>query len=115
MNDELFQQIKEILNAHGHLFAKLHKVGREYETIDFDESGLYEEDVERTLRHWGKLTAKLASALQEGLDESTVRTEKNSDPGSYTAVFVISREGSVPFRLDIDYAQEGQISITRIS
>jgi len=115
MNKEQLEQAKEIFQENEHLFAKLHKVGRQYEEIDFDESGLYEEDEERTLRHWNKLTAKLAEALQRGLEDAEVSVEKCDDPAKYTVSFTItSKEGDKEESsgLRIDYSNEGEISIS---
>lgn len=111
MSDELFQQIKEIFNNCQHLFAKLHSVGQEYEMIDFDESGLYEEDEERVCRHWDKLTTKLSEALREGLEGTVVSVRKNPDPGSYMVIFDITKGETETCRLDVDYSRIGQIAI----
>lgn len=113
MNDDLFERIKEIFGDNEHLFAKLHRVAKEYLMIDFDESGLYEEDAERAHRHWKKLTAKLSEALCERLENTAVSIRENPDPGSFRVTFLIAPEGDEPCRLDVDYSLEGQISITR--
>ncbi len=115
MNEEVLKQTKEIFRQNEHLFAKLHKVGRQYEEIDFDESGLYEEDEERTLRHWNKLTEKLAAALQSGLEEIEVAVKKCMDPAEYKVSFIFTSNDGEDKRSDtvkVDYSNEGEISIT---
>lgn len=116
MNDETYETIKTTLAEEEQLFAKLHRVAREYDAIDFDESGFYDEEVERCERHWNTLATKIADALRTRLGDAEVRLLKNPEPNLCTLRFDITtteETGTERSRLSVDYATEGQIAISR--
>jgi hypothetical protein len=118
MTEETYETVKTIFAEHERLFTKLLKVAREYDAIDFDESGLYEEDAERCERHWNTLASKLAGALREALEETDVKVLQNPEPNICTIRFDITtpgEEGEETSRLRVDYATEGQLSVARES
>lgn len=114
MSSETMECLKEALFAQERLFEKLYNTGREYEAIDFDESGFYEDAEERAFRHWKTLTTKIAQGLHASLDaQISVKACKN--PADFSVVFTVvsvaedGEEQRSPFR--IDYSQPGQLSI----
>jgi hypothetical protein len=116
MTDEMYETIKTIFAEHERLFTKLLKVAREYDAIDFDESGLYEEETERCERHWNTLARKLGDALRDGLEDAGVNVVKNPEPNRCVIRFDITTgagEERVTERLAVDYATEGALSIER--
>lgn len=118
MTEETYEQIKAVLADNEHLFSKLAKVAREYNAIDFDESGFYHEEAERCERHWKKLAMKLRDAMQnvKGIDVSLLQ---NKEPNICSLRFDVTvrteEEAPITTRLTVDYATEGQISIDRRS
>jgi hypothetical protein len=110
--EALLEQIKEILSENERLFTKLHKVGMQYEAIDFDESGLYEEEETMILRRWQKLSSKIELALNETLDQITVKIVKKSTPTSYLLNLQCTPKEEEAFTLSIDYSTIGEIRIT---
>ncbi len=115
MSTELMEQVKEVLGTQEHLFNKLHKTGRNYESIDFDESGLYDDEEERAFRHWKTLTTKLAEALRSGLDAQKVSVKKCKNPSDYSAIFTITSQDEEPIitSFEVSYANEGEIAIVQ--
>lgn len=117
MTEAHYDTIKKVLTENERLFAKLHKVAQEYDAIDFDESGFYDEEVERSERHWDTLSRKLLDALDAALESAEVRLLKNSAPNVCTLRFDIIIHGKDEqvrtTRLHVDYATEGQIAISR--
>ena len=112
MNDETYENLKAALAEEERLFAKLYRVAREYDAIDFDESGFYDEEAQRCERHWNTLAMKVAEALRGRLDGAEVRLLKNSEPNICTLRFDITTADATT-RLSVDYATEGQIAISR--
>jgi hypothetical protein len=119
MTDTTYDTIKEVFAENERLFTKLKKVADEYDAIDFDESGFYDEEVERCERHWNKLASKLVDALREGIEDAEINVLKNSEPNIRSIRFDVVTENSeneeekVTTRLSVDYSVEGQISIDR--
>ncbi|MEA3373547.1 MAG: hypothetical protein U9Q62_07645 [Campylobacterota bacterium] len=113
---ELMEQVKEIFGAEERLFDKLNKVGHDYTAIDFDESGLYEEEEERAFRHWKTLTTKLAKALHSGLESQQVTVGKCNDPADYHVTFTITLqdEDASVVAFDVNYANKGEIAIVQV-
>lgn len=116
MSTELMDSVKELFGTEERLFNKLHKVGRNYESIDFDESGLYEEQEEAAYRHWKTLTTKLAVALHGALEAQQVSVKKCKDPAEYRVTFTITlddEEASVA-AFEVGYENEGEITIIQL-
>ena len=113
MCDETYEKVKALLFDNEQLFAKLYRVGEAYGEIDFDESGFYEEEEATVLRHWGKLAAKLAKALDTGLPGCSVSLPKHYTPDRFRISVEIKPQEEEPGLLDIDYSVAGQIIIER--
>ncbi|MEA1920576.1 MAG: hypothetical protein U9N52_12095 [Campylobacterota bacterium] len=113
MQEELFEQIKELLSENERFFTKLHKVGKQYEAIDFDESGLYQDEEDAVNARWQKLSKKLEMTLSEALDATDVNVHDRVSPDQYLLSLVFKAEEAPPFTLKIDYSNEGEIFITQ--
>ena len=114
MKEELFEQIKELLSENEYLFTKLHKVGKQYEDIDFDESGLYEEEEEIILGRWNKLSSKIEANLNDNLEDIDVKVAKKSSPQHYMLKLkFVAKEDEEALSLDIGYSKIGEISILK--
>ncbi len=117
MNELLFEQVKEALGENEYLFNKLHKVGQQYEDIDFDESGLYEEEEETVLRRWDKLSSKIEKSLNENLENVTVKIRETVSPQEYVLKldFIYQEEEEdILSSLNIDYSKIGELSIFKV-
>jgi hypothetical protein len=112
ITETLLEQIKEILSENERLFTKLHKVGMQYEAIDFDESGLYQEEEDIVLGRWQKLSSKIALALNESLDDTNVKVVKKTAPNDYRLRLECTPKEEEAFTLSIDYATVGEIAIS---
>ena len=120
MTDTMYDTLKAVLSEQERLFAKLLKVAREYDAIDFDESGLYQEEAERCERHWNTLAGKIASALDTALADAEVKLLKNREPNVTHLKFDIivpadetEETPELTTRVTVDYATGGQLAITR--
>ncbi len=117
MTDIIYDTIKNTLAENERLFTKLVKVAQEYDAIDFDESGFYDEEVARCERHWNKLATKMADALSEALEDAEVKVLKNEAPNirvlKLDVTSVNDNDEKETTRLSVDYGVEGQISIDR--
>ncbi|MDX1294629.1 MAG: hypothetical protein R3302_00075 [Sulfurimonadaceae bacterium] len=116
MTDTTYDTIKTIFSENERLFTKLKKVADEYDDIDFDESGFYDEEVERCERHWNKLANKLLDALREGVEDAEINVLKNKEPNIRSIRFDIvteNEEEKETTRLSVDYSVAGQIGIER--
>jgi flagellar biosynthesis/type III secretory pathway chaperone len=115
MSDELFEQIKDLLVENEYLFNKLHKVGQQYESIEFDESGLYEEEEEAVIRRWSKLSSKIEANLNDNLEILDVKIADISSPQHYILKLKFIPEEDEEFSsLNIDYSKIGELSIIKV-
>lgn len=109
--------LKEVLSEQERLFSKLNKTGKRFESIDFDESGLYDEAEATAFRHWNTLTTKLAHAIRERIPQSVISVKKCNSPAEYKVVFVIQiqeNDETLTETYEVDYSQSGQISLLKI-
>jgi hypothetical protein len=116
MHDDTYETVKSVLAENERLFGKLLKVAREYDAIDFDESGLYEAEVARCERHWNTLASKVRDALGDALETAKVRLMKNETTAVRSLRLEIAEpeaETIVTTLLQVDYANEGEIAISR--
>ena len=113
MSDDIFEQVKKLLRTNEHLFTKLHSVGEAYRSIDFDESGLYEEEEATVHRHWSKLANKLIEALNTELEGCSVYLLEHSEPDKFQISLEIRPQEEELCRLNVNYSVEGEIAIER--
>jgi hypothetical protein len=110
VDQEIYDEIKEALVASERLFSKLHKVGCQYEAIDFDESGLYAEEEEKVIGRWSKLAKKLDDELNETVQNSKIAIKKRLLPDQYQITLQVTSE-SEPFEIEIDYSKAEELSL----
>ena len=111
IDEELFEQLKSLLIENERLFTKLRRTAEQYKNIDFDESGLYDDDEETALRHWDKLSSKIALHLNESIEEYTIKRLKIDSPEYYSVSFEISNEEE-SHKIAVNYLNEGELSIS---
>ena len=111
MDEELLIKIKELLAQSEHLFIKLRRIGLEYEDIEVDESGLFEEEEATVLRHWDKLSSKIAQHLNENIEACTITRVKEQTPDNYTVSFQILQEEATHI-ITVNYSSEKELLIT---
>ncbi|MEA3523761.1 MAG: hypothetical protein U9R50_12415 [Campylobacterota bacterium] len=115
MQEELFEQIKGVFSENERLFTKLHKIGQQYEAIDFDESGLYQDEEDIVVRRWHKLSNKIIHSLEDSLESTKVTIINTLSPENYllSLQFHPEDEEATPFILAINYEKEGEVSILK--
>ncbi len=111
VSEELFEQVKELLVENERLFAKLRRTAEQYKSIDFDESGLYDDEEETALRHWDKLSSKIAFNLNDNIEDCTVTRFGVNSPEEYGVNFEISNEEASQ-KIHVSYLNEGELSIS---
>lgn len=111
MQEEVVERIKVLFMENERLFTKLNMVAQQYEAINFDESGLYEDDEQAVLRRWEKLTTKIAEAMSEAEGVARVTVAKKEHPLAQHVSFDVTMEDDAVLRMGVDYAEDGQLSI----
>lgn len=96
------------------LFDKLNNVCMQAKELDYDESGLYQEDEERLERHWLKLSSKIVDGLSSSLQEYKIELLKNNSLEESELRFNISKDEEVS-KILVDYSEGGSLSITQLS
>ncbi|MEA2111248.1 MAG: hypothetical protein U9P71_04275 [Campylobacterota bacterium] len=111
INEELFEQIKSLLIENERLFSKLRRTAEQYKSIDFDESGLYDDDEETAIRHWDKLSSKITLNLNDTIEDYTVTRLEVTSPDKYSVCFEVSN-GEESHKLHVSYLNEGELTIS---
>ena len=94
------------------LFDKLNHVCTQAKELEYDESGLYQEDEERLQRHWLKLSSKIVDALSESMQSYTIELLNNIDLENSELRLNLLKDGTVS-QIFVDYSEKGTISITQ--
>jgi len=123
LNTENYEILKKSFIDSQRLFDKLNKVATNVENMEFDESGLYQEEEEMYERHWLKLSSKVYNALDSALDNFTIELLKNDLLESRELTFnlikddVMSKTGSLgeKSKIKVDYSEDGSLNIIQIS
>jgi len=117
MHDAIYESAKTILSENERLFEKLANVAEEYNAIEFDESGFYDEAVARCERHYATLTRKIAEALRDGIAGTDVALKKAVAPNQNFLELEIRFEDAenAPQQLGlrIGYGISGTLELTR--
>ena len=96
------------------LFDKLNHVSTQAKELDYDESGLYQDEEDRLERHWLKLSSKIVDGLSLAMDKYNIELLKNSSLESSELKFNISKDDEIS-KILVDYSEDGAISITQLS
>ncbi len=96
------------------LFDKLNKVAENAQNIDYDESGLYQDEEETCNRHWLKLSSKIVDALRDSLQEYNIELLKNDSLETRELTFTLVKEEKNS-KIHVDYSENGALSISQIT
>ena len=96
------------------LFDKLNHVCAQAKALDYDESGLYQEEEERLERHWLKLSSKIVDGLSSSMDGYNIELLKNSNLEDSELKFNMSKDDEIS-KIIVDYSEDGALSITQLS
>ena len=114
LNEEKYELLKDSLVLSQRLFSKLSLVASQAKEIDYDESGLYQDDEEMYKRHWLKLSSKIVDNISESLPEYKIEL-LNSDSLESTELIFNLVDEEVKSKVSVDYSEESAISINQIS
>jgi hypothetical protein len=107
----IFDAVKECLIENERLFTKLRATGMQYESIDFDESGLYEEEEQTVLRHCNTLSNKIIQSLNETVEACTFKRIAQQTPNDYLLSFEICND-DITYQIHVNYKDEEALIIT---
>ncbi len=114
LNTEDYEILKSSFIESQRLFDKLNTVATNYKNIEFDESGLYQEEEETCERHWLKLSSKIVDALEKSLDGYEIELLKNNDLGLRELSINIVKNNEKS-KIKVDYSENDSLSISQIS
>ncbi|MEA3370254.1 MAG: hypothetical protein U9Q40_02870 [Campylobacterota bacterium] len=109
-----YEILKESFIESQRLFDKLNYVAVQAKELDYDESGLYQEEEERLERHWLKLSTKIVDGLSSSMDADSIELFKYKSLEDNELKFKISKDDEISEIL-VDYSEDGALSITQIS
>ena len=96
------------------LFDKLNHVCAQAKELDYDESGLYQEDEERLERHWLKLSSKVVDGLSNVMNGYNIELLNNDSLETSELKFNMIKDDEVS-KILVDYSEDGALSITQLS
>lgn len=114
LNEDDYETLKETLIESQRLFDKLNRVADQASEIDYDESGLYQDDEEMYQRHWLKLSSKIVDSLSEALQTFDIELLKNESLEDRELFFKLKRDEQTS-SVSVDYSQKSALSISQIS
>ena len=109
-----YDNLKESFINSQKLFIKLAGVVDNIVNIDYDESGLYQEEEETYERHWLKLASKIVDILSESLDGYDIELLKNENLEIKELSFNLLKE-DVTSKVVVDFNDMDSLKITQIS
>lgn len=112
--EEDYEVLKNSFVDSQRLFDKLNKVSVEAKEIDYDESGLYQDEEERLERHWLKLSSKIVDGLSNSMSDYTIELLKYSSLEDSELQFNIIKDDEKS-KVLVDYSENGAISITQLT
>ncbi len=112
--EEDYEILKESFIESQRLFDKLNYVSAQAKELDYDESGLYQDEEERLERHWLKLSSKIVDGLSLAMDEYNIELLKNSNLEDSELKFNMSKGDEIS-KILVDYSEDGALSITQLS
>ena len=114
INEVDYEILKNSFIDSKRLFDKLSVVATNVENMDFDESGLYQDEEEMYERHWLKLSSKIVDSLDNLLDGYNIELIKNEslELRELTFNFIKDNEKST---IKVDYSDKESLNIVQIS
>ena len=114
LNTDDYEMLKGSFLDSQRLFDKLNNVAKNVENMEFDESGLYQEEEEMYERHWLKLSSKITDALDSSLESYSIELLKNENLELRELTFNLIKENETS-KIKVDYSEDGSLSIAQIS
>ncbi len=114
LNEDNYEILKSSFVESQRLFTKLAGVADSIANIDYDESGLYQEEEEMYERHWLKLSSKIVDAVSGELQDFSIELLKNSDLEIKELRFNLKDSENIS-KIYVDFSNEESISITQVS
>ena len=114
LNNDDYEILKDSFIDSQRLFTKLNTVANNVENMDFDESGLYQEEEEMYERHWLKLSSKIVDALSLSLSEYQIELLKNDSLELRKLSFNLIKD-DIKSKIQVDYSEGDSLSILQIS
>jgi len=114
LNEENYEILKNSFIEFQRLFNKLGVVADNASNINYDESGLYQEEEEVCERHWLKLSSKIVDGISQTFEGYSIELLKNDSLEKRELVFNINKDEEKS-RVVVDYSENDSLSITQIS
>ena len=112
--EEDYEMLKSSFVESQRLFDKLNHVSAQAKELDYDESGLYQDEEERLERHWLKLSSKIVDGLSASLDGYTIELLKYNSLQESELNFNMLKDDEKS-KILVNYSEDGAISITQLS
>jgi len=114
LNTDDYEILKDSFVDSQRLFNKLNVVANNVANMEFDESGLYQEEEEMYERHWLKLSSKVVDALDSSLDGYGIELLKNDSLESKELSFNLIKNGETS-KIKVDYSEDDSLNIIQVS
>ncbi len=114
LNEENYEILKDSFIESQRLFNKLGVVATNASNLDYDESGLYQEDEEMYKRHWLTLSSKIVDALATSLEGFSVELVKNELLETRELTFNLKKEEEFS-KVRVNYDVDDTLNITQVS
>ncbi len=112
--EEDYEILKDSFIESQRLFDKLKYVCVQAKELDYDESGLYQDEEERLERHWLKLSSKIVDGISSSMDGYTIELLNYSSLEDSELKFNMIKDNEQS-KIVVDYSENGAISITQLS
>ena len=114
LNTQDYEILKNSFIDSQRLFDKLNVVATNVENMEFDESGLYQEEEEMYERHWLKLSSKIVNALDEALNGYGIELLKNDSLELKELSFNLIKDEEIS-KIKVDYSENSSLNILQVS
>ncbi len=112
--EEDYEILKSSFIESQRLFDKLNHVSAQAKEIDYDESGLYQDEEERLERHWLKLSSKIVDGLSSIMSGYNIELLNNDSLEVSELKFNMIKDDEVN-KILVDYSEDGALSITQLT
>ena len=112
--EEDYEILKSSFIESQRLFDKLNHVCYQAKELDYDESGLYQEEEERLERHWLKLSSKIVDGLSSSMSGYSIELLNYESLQENELKFNIIKDDEIS-KVLVDYSEDGALSITQLS
>ncbi|WP_455756539.1 hypothetical protein [Sulfurimonas sp.] len=114
LNTDDYEVLKDSFINSQRLFNKLNDVATNFQEMEFDESGLYQDEEEMYERHWLKLSSKITDALDSSLNGYSIELVNNDNLELRELTFNLIKDEDRS-RIKVDYSEDGSLNISQIS